>query len=31
MQMKSTAAAISSDRREDFITEDNFTHPKGWI
>ena len=42
MQMKSepmawmklnppTAAAISSDRREDFIIEDDFTHPTGWI
>jgi hypothetical protein len=26
-----TAAAISSDRREDFIIEDDFTHPQGWI
>ena len=42
MQMKSkplawmklnppTAEAISSDRREDFIIEDDFTHPQGWI
>jgi len=42
MQMKSkpmawmklnppTAAAISSDRREDFIIEDDFTHPQGRI
>ncbi len=42
MQMKSsatpqmklnppTATAISSDRREDFIVKDDFTHPQGWI
>ena len=42
MQMKSSATpqmklnppiatAISSDRREDFIIEDDFTHPQGWI
>lgn len=42
MQMKSkllawmksnppTAAAISSDRGKDFIIEDDFTRPKGWI
>ena len=42
MQMKSkpmawmklnppTATAISSDQREDFIIEDDFTHPQGWI
>jgi len=26
-----SAAAISSDQREDFIIGDDFTHPKGWI
>jgi len=26
-----TAEAISSDRREDFIIEDDLFHPQGWI